>query len=134
MAAKGEETNFYCFLVRRVFQGVIHALVTLILQRTIDISIEAVETPFSYQLLSLWPHKKDAEIKAARRRMSTLNDKSGDIGDDIGGLSLDNKNDKLEVSNVMRLFTKQIEQNFLLLCTCGNSVVAIANSYFNSTL
>lgn len=43
---------------------------------------------------------KDAEIKAARRRMSTLNDKNGDIGDDIGGLSLDNKDDKSETANV----------------------------------
>jgi len=43
----------------------------------------------------------DAEIKAARRRMSTLNDKNGDIGDDIGGLSLDNNDDKVEVSSVV---------------------------------
>jgi hypothetical protein len=37
--------------------------------------------------------------------MSTLDDKNGDIGDDIGGLSLGNKDDKSDVSNLMR-FTK----------------------------
>lgn len=35
--------------------------------------------------------------------MSTLNDKNGDIGDDIGGLSLDNKDNKSEVRNAVRL-------------------------------
>ncbi len=39
-------------------------------------------------------HLTDDEIKAARRRMSTLNDRAGDLGDSIGGLSLDAKDDE----------------------------------------
>ena len=40
----------------------------------------------------------DEEIKTARRRMSTLNDKAADLGDGIGDLTLASKEDeKVEV-------------------------------------
>jgi len=87
--------------------------------RTLPISLAINHTyghlhNFSHFSLVLMPFLKDAEIKAARRRMSTLNDKNGDIGDDIGGLSLDSKDEKVEVSTLVG-FVQKLKETMMSL-------------------